>query len=158
MNFGYFGVIWRIFWGPGRPWEIIRVIHWPNSSIRKQGCFLVLRKPLLVLFCFVVGVSFSVFGILCTRSFGDSTRAKHQETTQTGNQLLFEGRGIFNSYLPKILSQDIECWWCWLHVHHLECHMTATCCFHPASTNATWCWTRGLLQRQQMMQWTDDEH
>ena len=37
------------------------------------GCFLVLRKPLLVSFCVVVWVLFSVFWIFCFTSFGDQT-------------------------------------------------------------------------------------
>ena len=41
------------------------------------------------------------------------------------------------SYLPGIRSQDIGCWWCWQRVHQLVCHITATRCFHLASTNAT---------------------
>ena len=32
--------------------------------------------------------------------------------------------------------------------------MTATCCFHLASTSATWCCTHGLLRHPQMIQWT----
>ena len=37
------------------------------------GCFLVLRKPLLVRYCVEVWVLFSVFSIFCITSFGDRT-------------------------------------------------------------------------------------
>ena len=40
------------------------------KSDKFLGCFLVLRKPLLVSFCVVVWVLFSVF---CFTSFGDHT-------------------------------------------------------------------------------------
>ena len=41
-----------------------------KSRMPKDGCLYVLRKPLLVRFCLVVGVLFSVFSIYCITSFG----------------------------------------------------------------------------------------
>ena len=41
------------------------------------GFFLVLWKPLLVCFCVVVWVLFSVFWIFCIKPFGYCTRAQH---------------------------------------------------------------------------------
>ena len=45
-------------------------------------CFLVLWKPLLVCFCFVVWGIVHYSLNLCITSFGDCTRLQHQETTK----------------------------------------------------------------------------
>ena len=45
----------------------------------KKGCFLVLRKLLLVSFCVVVWVLFSVFSIFCITSLVSATPRNHQK-------------------------------------------------------------------------------
>ena len=50
-------------------------------SLPSNGWFLVLQKLLLVCFCFVVWVLFSIFSIFCSRSFGDHNSPETQETT-----------------------------------------------------------------------------
>ena len=49
-------------------------------------CFVVIRKLLLVGFCFGVWEFFSVFSIFVYASFGDRTRPQHQETTETSQK------------------------------------------------------------------------
>ena len=53
-----------------------------SESGENSGCFLVLWKPLLVRFCFVVWVLFGAFSIFCMTSFGVCTRPQHQDTTK----------------------------------------------------------------------------
>ena len=53
-----------------------------SESGENVECFLVVRKLLLVCFCVVVWVLFSVFPIFSMTSFGDCTRPQHQETTK----------------------------------------------------------------------------
>ena len=53
-----------------------------SESGENFGCFLVLWKPLLVRFCFVVWVLFGVFSIFSVTSFGVCTRPEHQDTTK----------------------------------------------------------------------------
>ena len=48
----------------------------------KKSCFLVLRKLLLVRFCFVVWVLFRVFSIFCNTVFVNRVHPQHQETAQ----------------------------------------------------------------------------
>ena len=52
----------------------------PNRNFwREKGCFLVLRKLLLVSFCVVVWVLFSVFSIFCITSLVSATPRNHRE-------------------------------------------------------------------------------
>ena len=51
-----------------------------HMSIKKSGCFLVLRKLLLVSFCVVVWVLFSVFSIFCITSLVSVTPRNHQKS------------------------------------------------------------------------------
>ena len=53
-----------------------------SESGENFGCFLVVWKPLLVRFCFVVWVLFGVFSIFCMTSFGDCNCPQHQETSE----------------------------------------------------------------------------
>ena len=53
-----------------------------SESAENVGFFWLLRKPLLVRFCFVVWVLFSVFPIFCITSFGDM----HSSATPRYNQ------------------------------------------------------------------------
>ena len=48
------------------------------KAIRIRGCFLVLRKLLLVSFCVVVWVLFSVFSIFCITSLVSATPRNHR--------------------------------------------------------------------------------
>ena len=53
-----------------------------SESGENVECLWMLRKPLLVCFCVVVWVFFSVFSIFRMTSFGVFTRSQHQETTK----------------------------------------------------------------------------
>lgn len=76
--------------------SVVGIFH-PSYSILKK-CFIslkfsgvswwTLRLLLLVHFCFVVWVFFSIFSILCIMSFGDQTHPQHQETTETRKKQL----------------------------------------------------------------------
>ena len=50
------------------------------SRLRASGCFLVLRKLLLVSFCVVVWVFFSVFSIFCITSLVCATPRNHRDS------------------------------------------------------------------------------
>ena len=50
-----------------------------TASKQKMGCFLVLQKLLLVRFCVVVWVLFSVFSIFCITSLVSATPRNHQK-------------------------------------------------------------------------------
>lgn len=52
------------------------------DRLSNKGFFQVLRKPLLVSFCVVLWVLFSVFSILCISSFSDCTHLQRQDTTK----------------------------------------------------------------------------
>ena len=52
-----------------------------------MGCFLVLRKLLLVRVWFLVRVLSRVFSIFCITSFGDGTRPLHQSVANNGLML-----------------------------------------------------------------------
>ena len=53
-----------------------------SESGENVGFFWMLRKPLLVRFCFVVWALFSIFPIFWITSFGVCTRPQHQDTTK----------------------------------------------------------------------------
>ena len=63
--------------------------------------FFVLRKPLLVRFCVVVWVFFSVFSIFCITSFGDCNRPQYQTAVWKVEILLQE-------ILARIRSQQFQ--------------------------------------------------
>ena len=52
------------------------------DRLTNKECFLVLWKPLLVSYCFVVWVLFIVFLIICISSFADFTHPQRQDTTE----------------------------------------------------------------------------
>ena len=52
------------------------------SWIRPVGCFLVMRKPFLIIsYCYLVWILFSVFLIFCMTSFCGFSRPQHEEAT-----------------------------------------------------------------------------
>ena len=50
------------------------------TNTRHVGCFFVMRKLLLVSYCYLVWILFSVFLIFCITSFCGCTRPQHKET------------------------------------------------------------------------------
>lgn len=73
------------------------------------GFFLVLWKPLLVCFCVVVWVLFSIFWIFCIKPFGYCTRAQHQEIIQFLDQCVI---------LKRLCAMIVE-QWPWWNTSHL---------------------------------------
>ena len=87
------GVLALRFWGAyiwggsnmeGLIFGILRYLNY-GPSFTYIGCFLVLRKLLLVSFCVVVWVLFSVFSIFCITSLVSATPRNHPYIVE-GNQ------------------------------------------------------------------------
>ena len=76
-------LFWVDFWSIARQWKQTNGSGVINVHFKPTGCFLVLRKLLLVSFCVVVWVLFSVFSIFCITSLVSATPRNYQPTQGT---------------------------------------------------------------------------
>ena len=90
---------------------------WRKSGFHGQGLtrlscdalrFLGMRKPLLVRFCVVVWVFFSVFSIFCITSFADCTRPQQQSIVWKVEIILQEKMAWIRSQQSLDLDQIVS--------------------------------------------------
>ena len=92
------------------PWRVGGTRAWMGGHVAGGigWCFLVLRWLLLVRFCVVVWVFFSVFSVCCITSFGDCARPQHQETTTAEPREDSEQVKLKSTYFPRRFLSKIK--------------------------------------------------
>ena len=99
----------------------------PINTKREKGCFLVLRKLLLVSFCVVVWVLFSVFSIFCITSLVSATPRNHREKPLTSSRDAViaptDIKYLHRSYTGIFCSRCNCMQSAWLFVSFLSCNL-----------------------------------